>query len=553
MGAFAIMADRERDRFVALAFCRADILLELDDERDVVFAAGATPLLLGEMPDKLKGRDFLDLVAEPDRGLAGEMLDAARAEGRIDDVVIRLNGTGIRRPNVAMAGYRVPDFDNHFFLALKLEPVIQAERPDEAQFKYDADSGLLDEASYAAVAADRALAFKRAGGRPQLTMVKVDGLETLTGALGASERKQVMTEVGGILARHSIGGSSAGRVGADSFSYLHRDDVDPDEVNSLISDAARRLFNAEISPAAQTLDADGAGLAEHQVAKAIAHTIRRFSEEGNLDAKKSISQVLSGLVNDTIDNVAYIRKMVAGRDFDMAFMPVCDLRLERIHHFEALARFRDAKPGQSPYHLFCLAEEVGIVHELDLAACEVTIQAVATMVRVKGLMPAVAINLSGLSLSNPQFVDALQKLLARSGAQPRKFMFEITESAKIDKLVEVNNVIQSFRDRGFRFCLDDFGSGAASFDYLNALDVDIVKFDGPVVKRACASQKGSDLLSAMSKMCASMGVRTAAEMVEDKRMAGRVYQCAVDFGQGWYFGKPAFDPFIYADRFMGGI
>lgn len=547
------MADRERDRFVALAFCRADILLELDDERDVVFAAGATPMLLGEMPDKLKGRSFLDLVAEADRGMADEMLEAARIEGRIDDVVIRLKGRGPRGANVAMAGYRVPDFDNHFFLALKVEPVMQAERPDEAQLKRDLDSGLLDEASYAAVAADRALAFKRAGGRPQITLVKVDGLAALTEALGASERKLVMTEVGGILAQHSIGGSSAGRVSADSFSYLHRDDVDPEEVSSLISDAAKRLFNAEIAPVVQTLDADGAGLAEHQVAKAIAHTIRRFSEDGgHVDKKKSISQVLSGLVNDTIANVAFIRRMVVDRDFDMAFMPVCDMRLERVHHFEALTRYRNAKPGQSPYHLFCLAEEVGIVHELDLAVCEVTIQAVATLVRINGLMPSVAINLSGLSLSNPQFVEALHKLLASSGTQPRKLMFELTESVKIEKLAEVNNVIQSFRNKGFRFCLDDFGSGAASFDYLNALDVDIVKFDGPVVKRACASQKGSDLLSAMAKMCASMGVRTTAEMVEDKRMAGRVYQCSVDFGQGWYFGKPDFDPFIYADRFMGG-
>lgn len=108
------MADRERDRFVALAFCRADILLELDDDLDVVFAAGATQVLMGTGADALHNRPFLDLVAEEDRVLAGEMLEAARSQGRIDDVVVRLNGTR-RRPNVALAGYRVPDFDNHFF------------------------------------------------------------------------------------------------------------------------------------------------------------------------------------------------------------------------------------------------------------------------------------------------------------------------------------------------------------------------------------------------------------------------------------------------------
>ena len=544
------MADRDRDRFVALAFCRADLLFELNDAHDVVFAAGAALVLLGEGPETLVGRPFLDLIAESDRALAADMLEAARAQGRIDDVLVQLAGSGLRRPNVAMAGYRVPDFDGHFFLALKMEPALQGERLSEAEIQRDAETGLMDEGSYVSVAAERALAFKRAGGRPQITLVKIDEMNT---ALGASDRKQVMGAVGDILSKHSLGGGTAGRLAGDSFSYLHRDDVDPDEINSMISEAAKKLFNTDIKASAHTLDADGAGLAEHQVAKAIAHTIRAFTEGGGqVDRKKSIAQVLDGLVSDTMENVAYIRKMVAGRDFDMAFMPVCDLRLERVHHFEALTRFRDAKQGASPYHLFCLAEEVGIVHELDLAVCEATIQTMQALVRNKGLMPAVAINLSGLSLSNPQFIEALQKLLQKSGVQPRKLMFELTESVRIDQLTEANAVIQSFRKRGFRFCLDDFGSGAASFDYLNALDVDIVKFDGPVVKRACASQKGSDLLSSMAKMCASMGVRTAAEMVEDKRMAGRVYQCSVDFGQGYYFGKPDFDPFTYRDRFMSG-
>ncbi|OAN43739.1 EAL domain-containing protein [Magnetospirillum moscoviense] len=546
------MADRERDRFVALAFCRADILLELDDEHDVVFAAGATQFLLGLGPDQLRHKSFLDLVAEPDRALAAEMLDAARAQGRIDDVVVRLSGVGTRRPNVAMAGYRVPDFDNHFFLALKVEPALQAERLSETQLKRDDETGLLDEASFASQAAERALAFKRAGGRPQITVIKVENFAEMTTALGTSERREVMNTVGDILAKHSLGGGTAGRISDDSFSYLHRDDVDPEEVSSMISDAAKRLFNGDVKTTGQTLDADGAGLAEHQVAKAIAHTIRRFSEEGHLDKKKSISQVLTGMVSDTIENVAFIRRVVAGRDFDMAFMPICDLRVERIHHFEALTRYRDAKPGTSPYHLFCLAEEVGIVHELDLAVVDTTIRTIGEMVAKRGLMPSVAINLSGQSLSNPRFVEDLRMLLRRSGIQPRKLMFELTESVRIDHLTEVNNVIQSFRNLGFRFCLDDFGSGAASFDYLNALDIDVVKFDGPVIKRAAASQKGSDLLASMARMCASMGVRTAAEMVEDKRMAGRVYQCGVDFGQGYYFGKPEFDPYVFADRFMTG-
>lgn len=547
------MADRDLERFVALAFCRADILVELDDDLDVVFAAGATEILLGQPAQALKRRPFVDLVTESDRALAREMLNAARTCGRMDDVVVRLEGTGQRRPNVALAGYRVPDFDNHFFLALKMEPALHSSRLEDSQISREAETGLLDEESFSSLAAERALAFRRAGGRPQISLVKVANLGELAKNLGVSDRKQIMGAVSDILARHSLGGDTAGRLSGDDFSYIHRDDVDPENVGSMIADAAKSLFKTEIKTSIKTLDADGAGLAEDQVAKAIAHTIRAFTEgSAAMDKKKSISQVLKGMVNDTLGNVAYLRGVISAKDFDMAFMPVCDLRLERVHHFEALTRFKDAKQGQSPFHLFCLAEEVDIVHDLDMAVCEVTLARMGELVRRNGLLPPVAINLSGQSLSNVQFVEGLQKLLARAGIAPRKILFEVTESAKIHELAQVNAVIQGFRDRGYRFCLDDFGSGAASFDYLNALDIDMVKFDGPVIKRACASQKGSDLLASLAKTCAAMGVRTTAEMVEDKRTAGRVYQCNLDFGQGYYFGKPDFDPFVFADRFMGG-
>lgn len=544
------MADIDIERFVALAFCRADLLFELDDEFRVVFAAGAAEPLLGIAAEALAGRPFLDLVASPDRRLASEMLEAARGRGRIDDVVVRLVAADNATSAVAVGGYRVPDFNDHFFIAVKSNPVFQSEPPPESEIGHDPESGLMTADAYATIAAERAQSFQRAGGRPQITVVRVDKLDELTDRLGATDRRRLCTTMAEILSDASLGGNTASRVAPDAFSYLHADAVDPESVNLRIAEASRRLFDTEIATTAHTLDADGAGMSEQQVAKAIAHTIRKYCDDGELSRKKSLAQVLKGMISDTIDTVAYLRKVVANRDFDLMFMPVCDMRLERVHHFEALTRFRESKPGTSPYHLFCLAEEVGIIADLDLAVCDTVIRTVNTLLRRSALLPPIAINLSGMSISSLTFVGELKKLLARSGVPPRKIMFEITESARIPQIVAANEVIQEFRSLGFRFCLDDFGSGAASFDYLNALDVDIVKFDGPVIKRACASEKGSELLASMARMCAGMGVRTCAEMVEDKRTAQRVAGCGVDFGQGWYFGKPGPDPFAFSDRFV---
>jgi EAL domain-containing protein (putative c-di-GMP-specific phosphodiesterase class I)/GGDEF domain-containing protein len=546
------MADPDRDRFVALAFCRADLLFELDDGLNIVFAAGATQFLLGQAPSALVGRPFLDVIAEDNRRLAREMLDAASSQGRIDDVLLRLAGPS-RHPNVALAGYRVPDFNNHFFLALKVEPVIQSAPRDDAAIERVEGSELMTEDSFIGTASERVTAYNRAGGRPQVTLLKLDRLDDLLQTLGASDRQRLMNEVGGILKEVSLGGDTAGQVGGDTFTYIHGDEVDTDEVSHRIEDAAAGISpKVRLQASSHTLHADGAAMTEDQVAKAIAHVIKRFCADGEMKSQKSLAQALKGMVSDTVETVAFIRKVAAERDLDLVYMPVCDTKTKSVHHFEALTRFRQDRGGSSPFHVFSLAEEVNIVHELDMAVCEAAVASINGLVREFGPLPSVAINISGASVGNAQFVEDLLRMLGRAGISSRRIMFEITESAKIEHLTEVNRLLNIMRDRGFRICLDDFGAGSASFDYLNALDVDVVKFDGPVVKRAVGSQKGTDLLSTMAKMCQRLGIQTVAEMVEDRRMADHVAVCGIDLGQGWFYGKPTADPYEFKDRFVKG-
>ena len=81
-----------RDRFVAFAFCWADILVELDTSRQVLFAVGAIKALLGLGPEGVIGKNFMDLVAPKDRILVDQLLFMTSKKGRIDNVTIRLQG-----------------------------------------------------------------------------------------------------------------------------------------------------------------------------------------------------------------------------------------------------------------------------------------------------------------------------------------------------------------------------------------------------------------------------------------------------------------------------
>ena len=135
-----------------------------------------------------------------------------------------------------------------------------------------------------------------------------------------------------------------------------------------------------------------------------------------------------------------------------------------------------------------------------------------------------------------------------------KLLFEITESSRMADLDTANGFIQGLRKAGHHVCLDDFGAGAASFQYLSTLDVDVVKLDGSAIRNAQKGPKGRAFLTALSALCKSLGVETIAEMVDRDEGLFFVRECGVNFVQGFLFGKPStnikdFDPLPKAELF----
>lgn len=111
---------QERDRFLAFAFCGNDMLLEIDAERRIRFAAGATELMAGDTSGKLIGRPFIDLVAADDRVGVGALVAAAVQAGkRFDDAPFILAPAGREAIKVEATGFSLPQLKGHCFLAVR--------------------------------------------------------------------------------------------------------------------------------------------------------------------------------------------------------------------------------------------------------------------------------------------------------------------------------------------------------------------------------------------------------------------------------------------------
>ncbi len=153
-----------------------------------------------------------------------------------------------------------------------------------------------------------------------------------------------------------------------------------------------------------------------------------------------------------------------------------------------------------------------------------------------------AINLSGASINDEQFVDFLHEQLELYQVSPQLICFEITETLAITNLKTAMNLIHSLKALGCSFALDDFGSGMSSFTYLKNLPVDYLKIDGAFVREIGEDAIAYEIVEAIHRVGKVMGMKTIAEFVENPLIFKKLQQIGVDYAQGYAIGKPR--PFI---------
>jgi EAL domain-containing protein (putative c-di-GMP-specific phosphodiesterase class I)/PAS domain-containing protein len=532
----------QRDRFVAFAFCAADILLELDARHTVTYAGGATVALTGRAGDALVGASIFDLVPEYDREPLRGLLERAAAGHRVEHNGLRLSGLDGPTFPMTLTGYYLPDLQGSYFIALRIEMGVPAVIADK-DGRRDPESGLRDAGSFAEASEAHLHRARRKAEDVLMTVFDIEDLKSLRSRLDEEARAGLMFTLGDYLRSSSVDGDSAARFKADRYGLLHRPDLDVQSLRKKIADFAREIDPAGdgVSVTAGTVDIDSEGLSETDAARSLIYAIKQFDErEGESLTIGHLSDGLTSEMAETARDIKNLRAVITSHSFDFAFQPIVHLDTRRIHHFEALLRLPRVDKDHCPSMPIRFAEEVGMIADLDLAMCQ-RVTAWLDRNRQASKDYAVAVNLSARSLGSHKFADSLLTLLRKNRWADDRLLFELTETASIPDLEEMNQTIQRLRKLGHWVCLDDFGAGEAAFQYLRALKVDMVKIDGSYVREAFSVANDRHFLKAIVGLCEDLSITTAAEMIEDDGTLALVRDCGVKFGQGHLFGRPSLD------------
>lgn len=149
-----------------------------------------------------------------------------------------------------------------------------------------------------------------------------------------------------------------------------------------------------------------------------------------------------------------------------------------------------------------------------------------------------AINLSGQSICDHDFLNYIVNKLDESGISPSSVCFEITETAVVSNFFYAQKLLEVLKGMGCSFALDDFGSGLSSFGYLKKLSVDYLKIDGSFIKSMLDNEKDYALVKSINQIGKEMGMKTIAEFVENEALQNKLVEMNVDFSQGYGIAKP---------------
>jgi diguanylate cyclase (GGDEF)-like protein/PAS domain S-box-containing protein len=207
---------------------------------------------------------------------------------------------------------------------------------------------------------------------------------------------------------------------------------------------------------------------------------------------------------------------------------------------EVLLRLQDdaAPGGISPVEFLRAAERYRLMSDVDRWVVQTALTALGRGGIRLPSNRSLAINLSGQTLGDPQFLEFVVDVLDRTGVAPAQLCFEVTENSVITNIEHAQRFIGVLHGMGCQFALDDFGRGLSSFGNLKNLSLDYLKIDGTFIRNLAVDSVNQAMVAAMIKLARTLNFQVIAEQVEDAGALEAARKMGVDFVQGYHLGRP---------------
>lgn len=381
-----------------------------------------------------------------------------------------------------------------------------------------------------------------------LLLIDINDFKSLNDTRGHYFGDQLLKAVGQRLRERSDRYALAARTGVDEFAVVLKELTGDQqrrqttaerqglEIRDRLSEpfvieSAEYLFSCSIGislfqPGAARLDdvLKQADLALHRAKDVGRHSVRLFdpSLQASADRRAWVERGIPPALE-------------AGA-FAAHFQPVMDAN-GVCTGGEALVRWHDPEwGGISPGEFIPLAEEVGFIHAIGKAVLRQVCERLASWTAERGLGHlSASVNVSVRQFRNPRFVQDVEEILRKTGADANRLKLEVTESLLDEDIEQTMAQMNMLRRLGITFALDDFGTGYSSLAYLKRIPLKTLKIDQGFVRDMLEEESDRAIVQTVIALARSLGLEVLAEGVETEEVRDALVQEGCAAFQGYLF------------------
>src|SRR5690348_17338903 len=538
----------------------AEAIITTDADGLITYMNPAAERLSGGIAEQVAGKpleEVVGLVDETDRRLLADPVKQALTSGapvnlsRRALLVSRSNGSErsielsaspIRNDSAELTGAVVLLHDVTELRGLARQMSYQA--------THDALTGLVNRREFERRLEEAIESGHRGDGQHVLCYLDLDRFKVVNDTSGHLAGDSMLREVAKVLRDAVRDSDTVGRLGGDEFGMLligcplEKARQIADDVCRTVGDHRfvwrDRIFNIGVSVGLVEISRESGTLEELLTAADSACYVAKKQGSGRVAVYSARDEALARHTGE-IQWLQKLQGALKESRFQLFHQPIVPAHGTDGGGpaMEVLVRLQDEGGHQVPPAEFVrAAERYRLMGLVDRWVVQTTLAALG-----RGAIPVpsdrcVAINVSGQTLADSQFLEFVVECLDSTGVSPSQVCFEISETAVVANLDHARRFVGVLHGMGCQFALDDFGSGVGSFSNLKSLPMDYLKIDGSFIRNLGRDSVNQAMVTAMIKLARTLNFRVIAEQVEDSAALDAARRMGVDFLQGYAIARP---------------
>lgn len=378
-----------------------------------------------------------------------------------------------------------------------------------------------------------------------LMLVDMDDFKLVNDSFGHDAGDKLIKAVGDLLSRSLRRADTVARLGGDEFAIIVEGIDGSDDAISIADNLSTILEHNVRLDEQETFTGASIGIAIYPNDGEDARTLLKNADTALFRAKEKgrhcfqfYTPEMSVNAMERLDLENSLRKALDEEQFVVFYQPTIDIHKNEIVSVEALVRWDHPEKGIiKPADFLPLAEDSGLIVPIG----EQMIRTVGKQLsawREEGIdNQNVSINIAPRQFRDMDVLALFKEVIHANDLDASNFTIEVTESALIDNVGEVDSVLKTLSGMGASIALDDFGTGFASLAYLKDYPVDIVKIDKIFIEGTPENRENTAIVEAIAGVTRGLRLRLLAEGIENERQLQMLKGMGCQLAQGYYWSK----------------